>query len=64
MTARYVLTSVCLQTGAMPLTASLRQRLLGKERIQFVDEGGEFYEGWLDGILGLLVPCVQGLVAV
>jgi hypothetical protein len=49
MTARYVLTSVCVHTGTMALTASLRQRLLGKERIRLVDKDGEVYEGWWTG---------------
>jgi hypothetical protein len=48
MTARYVLTSVCVQTGTMALTASLRQRLLGRERIRLVDEDGEVYEAEVD----------------
>ena len=54
MTARYVLTSVCVQTGTMALTASLRQRLLGKERIRFVDEDGEVYEGQVDWEAGVV----------
>jgi hypothetical protein len=54
MTARYVLTSVCVQAGTMALTASLRQRLLGKERIRFVDENGEVYEGQVDWEAGVV----------
>ncbi len=54
MTARYVLTSTCIQTGTMALTASLRQHLLGKERVRFVDEDGEAYElevDWKSGVV-------------
>ena len=40
MTARYVLTSACIQTGTMALTGSLRQRLRGREQVRFVDEDG------------------------
>ena len=54
MTARYVLTSVCVQTGTMALTVSLRQRLLGKERIRLVDEDGEVYEGQVDWGAGVV----------
>ena len=54
MTARYVLTSVCVQTGTMALTASLRQRLLGRERIRLVDENGEVYEGEVDWKAGVV----------
>ncbi len=54
MTVRYVLTSVCARTGTMTLTASLRQRLLGKERIRFVDEDGEVYEGQVDWEAGVV----------
>ncbi|WP_117236833.1 hypothetical protein [Thermus sediminis] len=54
MTTRYVLTSTCIQTGTMALTASLRQRLLGKERVRFVDEDGEAYEGEVDWKAGLV----------
>jgi hypothetical protein len=59
MTARYVLTSTCIQTGTMALTASLRQRLLGKERVRLVDEDGEVYEGevdWKAGVVRGLAP--------
>ncbi len=59
MTARYVLTSACIQSGTMALTASLRQRLLGKERVRFVDEDGEVYEvkvDWKGGLLTGLGP--------
>jgi hypothetical protein len=59
MTARYVLTSTCIHTGTMALTASLRQRLLGKERVLFVDEDGEVYEGevdWKAGVVRGLAP--------
>jgi len=54
MTARYVLTSTCIQTGTMALTASLRQRLLGKERVRLVDEDGEVYEGEVDWKAGVV----------
>ncbi len=54
MTARYVLTSICVRAGTMALTASLRQRLLGKERIQLVDEDGEVYEGQVDWEAGVV----------
>jgi hypothetical protein len=54
MTARYVLTSVCVHTGTMALTASLRQRLLGKERVRLVDEDGEVYEGQVDWEAGVV----------
>ena len=54
MTARYVLTSVCVHTGTMALTASLRQHLLGKERIRLVDEDGEVYEGQVDWKAGVV----------
>ncbi|APD10218.1 MULTISPECIES: hypothetical protein [Thermus] len=54
MTARYVLTSACIQTGTMALTVSLRQRLLGKERVRFVDEDGEVYEGEVDWKAGVV----------
>jgi hypothetical protein len=54
MTARYVLTSVCVQTGTMALTVSLRQRLLGKERVRLVDEDGEVYEGQVDWEAGVV----------
>uniref|UniRef100_A0A831UMI6 Uncharacterized protein n=1 Tax=Thermus islandicus TaxID=540988 RepID=A0A831UMI6_9DEIN len=59
MTARYVLTSTCIQAGTMTLTASLRQRLLGKERVLFVDEDGEVYEAevdWKGGVVRGLAP--------
>lgn len=59
MTARYVLTSNCIQTGTMALTASLRQRLSGKERVRLVDEDGEVYEGevdWKAGVVRGLAP--------
>ncbi len=59
MTARYVLTSICIKTGTMALTASLRQRLLGKERVRLVDEDGEVYEGevdWKAGVVRGLAP--------
>jgi hypothetical protein len=38
----------------MALTASLRQRLLGKERIRLVDEDGEVYEGEVDWKAGVV----------
>jgi hypothetical protein len=38
----------------MGLTASLRQRLLGKERVRFVDEDGEAYEGQVDWEAGVV----------
>jgi hypothetical protein len=38
----------------MALTVSLRQRLLGKERIRLVDEDGEVYEGQVDWGAGVL----------
>ncbi len=59
MTARYVLTSVCIQSGTMTLTASLRQRLQGRERVRFVDEDGEAFEvevDWKGGLLKGLGP--------
>ncbi|WP_243089846.1 hypothetical protein [Thermus neutrinimicus] len=59
MTARYVLTSTCIQTGTMALTVSLRQHLLGKERARFVDEDGEVYEvevDWKQGVVRGLLP--------
>ncbi|MEZ0347595.1 MAG: hypothetical protein ABWJ90_03675 [Thermus sp.] len=59
MTARYVLTSTCIQTGTMTLTVSLRQRLLGRERVRFVDEDGEVYEvevDWKSGVVRGLGP--------
>ncbi len=62
MTARYVLTSTCIQTGTMALTVSLRQHLLGKERVRFVDEDGEVYEGevdWKQGVVRGLLPYYQ-----
>jgi hypothetical protein len=43
----------------MTLTASLRQRLLGKERVRLVDEDGEIYEGevdWKAGVVRGLAP--------
>ncbi|GLV48272.1 hypothetical protein TJA_14280 [Thermus sp. LT1-2-5] len=54
MTARYVLTSTCIQTGTMALTLSLRQRLLGRERVRFVDEDGEVYEAEVDWKAGVV----------
>ncbi|SDF03338.1 hypothetical protein SAMN04488243_12129 [Thermus arciformis] len=54
MTVRYVLTSACIQSGTMALTASLRQRLLGKERVRFLDEDGEAFEAEVDWKGGLL----------
>ncbi len=54
MTARYVLTSVCVQAGTMALTASLRQRLFGKDRIRLVDEDGEVYEAEVDWQAGVV----------
>jgi hypothetical protein len=54
MTARYVLTSVCVQTGTMALTASLLQRLLGREHTRLVDEDGEVYEGEVDWKAGVV----------
>ncbi|GAB5601836.1 hypothetical protein FJNA_03600 [Thermus sp. FJN-A] len=62
MTARYVLTSACIQTGTMALTLSLRQNLLGKERVRFVDEEGEVYEAevdWRQGVVRGLLPYYQ-----
>ncbi|UZX14981.1 hypothetical protein KQ693_10165 [Thermus sp. PS18] len=62
MTARYVLTSTCIQTGTMALTVSLRQHLLGKERVRFVDEDGEVYEvevDWKQGVVRGLLPYYQ-----
>jgi len=62
MTARYVLTSTCIQTGTMTLTVSLRQHLLGKERVRFVDEDGEVYEvevDWKQGVVRGLLPYYQ-----
>ncbi|TBH21488.1 hypothetical protein [Thermus thermamylovorans] len=59
MTARYVLTSTCIQTGTMALTVSLRQHLLGRERVRFVDEEGEVYEAqvdWKAGVVRGLLP--------
>ena len=54
MTARYVLTSACIQTGTMALTVSLRQRLLGREQVRFVDEDGEAYTVEVDWKAGVL----------
>ncbi len=54
MTARCVLTSVCVQAGTVALTAPLRQRLLRKERIRLVDEDGEVYEGQVDWEAGVV----------
>jgi len=62
MTARYVLTSACIQTGTMALTVSLRQRLLGREQVRFVDEDGEAYTvevDWKAGVLRGLGPYYQ-----
>lgn len=62
MTARYVLTSICIQTGTMALTRSLRQHLLGRERVRFVDEDGEVYEAevdWKAGVVRGLLPYYQ-----
>ncbi|MDM7324575.1 MAG: hypothetical protein P3W93_006255 [Thermus sp.] len=62
MTARYVLTSNCIQTGTMTLTVSLRRYLLGKERVRFVDEDGEVYEvevDWKEGVVRGLLPYYQ-----
>lgn len=62
MTARYVLTSTCIQSGTMALTVSLRQHLLGRERVRFVDEDGEVYEAevdWKGGVVRGLLPYYQ-----
>ncbi|AEV16104.1 hypothetical protein TCCBUS3UF1_10590 [Thermus sp. CCB_US3_UF1] len=62
MTARYVLTSTCIQSGTMALTLSLRQHLLGRERVRFVDEDGEVYEAevdWKGGVIRGLLPYYQ-----
>lgn len=62
MTARYVLTSTCIQNGTMTLTRSLRERLLGRERARFVDEDGEAYEvevDWKGGVVRGLLPYYQ-----
>lgn len=59
MTARYVLTSTCIQRGTMTLTVSLRQHLQGKDRVRFVDEDGEVYEVEVDWKQGV----VRGLLA-
>ncbi len=44
MTARYVLTSTCLNSGTMNLTQSLRIFLQGRDGILLRDEEGEVYE--------------------
>lgn len=44
MSARYVLTSTCLNTGTMSLTHSLRNYLKDKDVITFRDEDGEIFE--------------------
>lgn len=44
MSARYVLTSTCLNTGTMSLTHSLRNHLKGKDVVSFRDEDGETFE--------------------
>lgn len=44
MSARYVLTSTCLNTGTMSLTHSLRSHLKGKDVVSFRDEDGETFE--------------------
>ncbi|AFV76430.1 hypothetical protein ACLWNE_07205 [Thermus oshimai] len=54
MTARYILTSLCIQNGTMTLTASLRAHLLGRERVRFLDEDGEVYEGEVDWKAGVV----------
>ncbi|KGQ22967.1 hypothetical protein [Thermus filiformis] len=59
MNAKYVLTSRCLDRGALSLTYSLRQHLTGLERVRFVDEEGEGYEArvdWTEGVVEGLGP--------
>ncbi len=59
MIARYVLTSVCLKSGTMNLTQSLRVFLQGKDRVILRDEEGETYEAvvnWQQNRLEGLAP--------
>ncbi|WP_027882548.1 hypothetical protein [Meiothermus rufus] len=59
MIARYVLTSVCLRSGTMNLTQSLRVFLQGKDRVILRDEEGETYEAvvnWQQNRLEGLAP--------
>ncbi len=59
MTARYVLTSACLNSGTMNLTQSLRVFLQGKDFIVLRDEEGETYDAsvnWPQNRLEGLAP--------
>ncbi len=59
MTVRYVLTSACIAQGTMTLTHSLRQHLMGRERVVLVDEDGEAHElevDWKGGVVRGLGP--------
>jgi len=59
MTARYVLTSSCLNTGTMSLTQPLRAFLQGKDRVVLRDEEGQTYDiciNWAQNRLEGLAP--------
>jgi hypothetical protein len=55
MRGRYVLTSLCLSTGTIFLTQTLRQHLRGRDLIHLVDEDGETYEARIDWNSGRLL---------